>query len=136
MVFRLIACGAVAFCLLAGGAAVQAEPAEAEVLKGKTGQGYRMKVLAKGQAFKIHVFDIDLRCRNGSELALIESGFLWTKVGKRGGFRDAQFGRTDSVYFRGRLSEKRIRGQVRVTDRLRNGTRCSSRWIGFNATPR
>ena len=107
----------------------------AQVFEGKTGQNYRMKVLVRGQAFKIHVFDIDLRCRNGSELALIEGGFLWTKVGKRGGFRDAQFGRTDSVYFRGKLNQRRLRGKVRVTDRLRNGTRCASRWVNFNATP-
>lgn len=135
MVFRLIACTAIAIGLLAGDAAVQAEPAEAKLFKGKTAQGYKMKVLVRGQAFKLQKFDIDLKCRDGSELALIESGFLWKKVGKRGGFRDAQFGRTDSVYFRGKLSEKRIRGKVRVTDRLRNGTRCSSAWIGFKATP-
>lgn len=133
---RLMAYGAIVCCLVAGSAAAAAEPAAAELYKGKTGQGYRIKVLVRERAFRIHVFDIDLRCRDGSQLALIEGGFLWTKVGKRGRFRDAQFGRTDSVYFRGRLDERRIRGKVRVTDRLRDGTRCASRWVGFNAAPR
>jgi hypothetical protein len=136
MVSRLVACGAIACCFVAGSAVASAEPAAAEMFKGKTSQGHRFKTVVRGQAFKIHVFEIDLRCRDGSELALIEGGFLWTKVGKRGSFRDAQFGRTDSVYFRGRLNERRIRGRLRVTDRLGDGTRCASRWIAFNATPR
>jgi hypothetical protein len=132
----MITCGAIVCCLIAGGTVASADSAEAKMFAGKTSQGYRIKVAVRGEAFRIHVFDIDLRCRDGSELALIEGGFLWTKVGKRGSFRDAQFGRTDSVYFRGRLNERRIRGRVRVTDRLRDGTRCASRWITFNATPR
>jgi hypothetical protein len=136
MVFRLIACGAVACCLVVGGAGASAEPVEAQTFKGKTSQGYRIKAQVKGEAFRIHVFDIDLRCRDGSELALIMGGYLWTKVGKRGAFHDAQFGRTDSTYFRGRLNERRLKGKLRVTDRLRDGTRCASHWITFNATPR
>ena len=106
------------------------------MFEGKTSQDYRIKAVVRQQAFRIHVFDIDLRCRDGSELALIMGGYLWTKVGKRGSFRDAQFGRTDSTYFRGRLSERRLRGRLRMTDRLSDGTRCASRWIAFNATPR
>ncbi|HEX5983078.1 MAG TPA: hypothetical protein VFY69_02615 [Solirubrobacterales bacterium] len=75
--------------------------------------------------------EIDLRCRDGSRLSLILGGYLWTPVGKRGGFRDAQFGRTDGTYFRGRLHERGISGRLRVTDRLPDGTRCASRWIRF-----
>ena len=126
MFLRLIACGAIACCLIAGSAVASADPAEAEMFEGKTSQDYRIKAVVRQQAFRIHVFDIDLRCRDGSELALIMGGYLWTKVGKRGSFRDAQFGRTDGTYFRGR---------VRVTDRLPDGTRCASRWIAFNAIP-
>lgn len=136
MILRLIVCGALVCCLFAGDAVASADRADAKLFKGKTSQGYRIKIAVREQAFRIHVFDIDLRCRDGSELPVIEGGFLWTKVGTRGGFRDAQFGRTDSVYFRGRLNERRIRGRLRVTDRLRDGTRCASRWIVFNATPR
>ncbi len=138
MFSRLIACGAIACCLLAGEAAASADRADAKLFKGSTGQGYRIKIQVRDQAFRIHAFDIDLRCRDGSELALIMTGYLWTKVGKRGGFRDAQFGRTDGTYFRGRLyrGEGLISGQLRVTDRLRDGTRCASRLIEFTGTPR
>lgn len=136
MISRLIVCGALACCLFAGGAVASADRADAKLFKGKTSQGYRIKAQVRDQAFRIHVFDIDLRCRDGSELALIMGGYLWTKVGKRGSFRDAQFGLTDSTYFRGRLNERRLRGRLRVTDRLRDGTRCASRWIAFNANPR
>lgn len=136
MISRLIACGALACCLIAGEAAASADRADAKLFKGKTSQGYEIKAQVRGHAFRIHVFDIDLRCQDGSELPLIMNGYLWTKVGKRGSFRDAQFGLTDGTYFRGRLSERRLRGRLRVTDRLRDGTRCASRWITFNATPR
>ena len=136
MILRLIAGGAIACSLIAGGAVASADRAEAKLFEGKTAQGYRFKAMVREQAFRIHVFDIDLKCRDGSELALIEGGFLWTKTGKSGRFKDAQFGRTDSVYFRGRLNERRIRGRVRVTDKLNDGTRCASRWVAFNATPR
>ncbi len=53
-----------------------------------------------------------------------------------GNFRDAQFGNTDSVYFQGRVSKRRIRGRIRVTDKEKRGPRCASRWIAFHATPR
>lgn len=136
MISRLIACGAITCGLIAGGAAVSADRASAELFKGRTGQGYGIKVQVREQAFRVHVFDIDLRCRDGSELPLIMNGYLWKRVGKGGGFRDAQFGLTDATYLRGRLHERRISGRLRVTDRLRDGTRCASRWISFNATPR
>jgi hypothetical protein len=136
MILRLIASGALVCCLIAGDAAASVDRANAKLFKGKTSQGYRIKAQVREQAFRIHVFDIDLRCQDGSELALIMGGYLWTKVGKRGSFRDAQFGLTDRTYFRGRLNERRLRGRLRVTDRLRDGTRCASRWIAFNATPR
>lgn len=136
MVSKLIACGAIACCLTAGSAAASADPAAASLFEGKTSQGYRIKVQVREQAFRVNLFDIDLRCRDGSELPLIMTGYLWKKVGGNGAFRDAQFGLTDATYFRGRLGERRIRGKLRVTDRLRDGTRCASRWIGFDATPR
>jgi hypothetical protein len=133
MFLRLMMCGTLACALIAGEAAAAADPAAARTLKGRTAQGYAIKFLAKGDSFKIVRFEADLRCRDGSTLILEESGFLWTRTGKAGSFRDAQFGRTDSVYFRGRLGERRIRGRVRLTDRL-GKIRCSSRWIKFNAT--
>jgi hypothetical protein len=67
-------------------------------------------------------------------MILAESGFLRTPV-RRGAFRDVQFGRTDTVRFRGRITRKAISGRVRVIDKPRKGVRCQSRWVKFRATP-
>lgn len=136
MFVRLAVAGAMASGLIATDVVALADSASARMFKGRTAQGYRIKIAAKERKLKLLRFEADLRCRDGSILTLIESGFLWTRVGKKGSFRDAQFGRTDSVYFRGRVNERRIRGRVRLTDKLRRGVRCRSRWIAFNATPR
>lgn len=134
MLIRLIVGAAIAFGLIASEAAALADSASARMYKGKTAQGYRMKVVGKQRMFRIHTFEVDLKCRDGSALQLEEGGFLWTKVKPNGSFRDSQFGKTDSVYFRGRMTEKGIRGQLRVTDKEKRGPMCASRWIAFNAT--
>jgi len=136
MLVRLITGCAIACGLIASDAAALADPASARMFKGKTAQGYAIKVVVKEQAFRIQVFEIELKCRDGSRLLLEEGGFLWTKPRANGGFRDAQFGKTDSVYFRGRVDERRMRGRIRVTDKEKRGPRCASRWVAFNAKPR
>ncbi|HWM56007.1 MAG TPA: hypothetical protein VNO20_11530 [Solirubrobacterales bacterium] len=136
MFVRLIAGCALACGLIAADAGALTDPAEARMFKGKTAQGYRIKLAVKDRKFKILKFEADLRCGDGGTLTLIESGFLWTPVRRNGNFRDAQFGRTDSVYFRGRVDKRRLGGRVRLTDKLRGGLRCKSRWIRFNAQPR
>lgn len=136
MFARLIISGAVMCGLLATDAAAQADTAAARMLKGRTAQGYPIKVVAKERKLKLVRFEADLKCGDGSTLTLIEGGFLWTATGKSGSFRDSQFGDTDSVYFRGRMTEKGIRGRVRLTDKERGEPRCKSRWISFNATLR
>lgn len=136
MLVRLVIGSALVLGLFATNAATPVASAEARMFKGRTAQGYLMKVLVKERTFRIHVFDVDLKCRDGSRLRLEEGGFLWTKVKPNGSFSDSQFGKTDSVYFRGRLSERRIAGRLRVTDKEKRGPRCASRWIAFNATLR
>ncbi|HEU4736885.1 MAG TPA: hypothetical protein VFS48_07675 [Solirubrobacterales bacterium] len=128
--------GAIAFGLIASAAGALTDSASARMYKGKTAQGYQMKVVGKERAFRLQVFEVDLKCRDGSALLLEEGGFLWTKVKPNGSFRDSQFGKTDSVYFRGRMTEKHIRGRLRVTDKEKRGPMCASRWIAFKATPR
>lgn len=136
MFVRLLVSGAAVCGLIGSGAVAMADPAAARMYKGKTGQGYSIKVVAKQRKLKLVRFEADLRCRDGSTLTLIESGFLWTRAKSNGSFRDAQFGKTDSVYFRGRMSARRVRGRVRLTDKERGSPRCSSRWISFNARSR
>lgn len=124
----LLACGLIAAQLSAG-----AEAASRGVLKGKTSQGYRIKLRMHGDdAFKLLRFKADLNCRDGSQLQLIESGFLPTRV-RKGSFHDAQFGRTDTVRFRGRANRKVIRGRMRLEDKFgKKRIRCKSRWIRFH----
>lgn len=136
MLLRMIVTGAIACGLVAANSAAMADSAAARMYKGKTAQGYRIKLQVKEKTFRIHAFDIELRCRDRTTLLLEEGGFLWTKPKRDGRFRDAQFGKTDSVYFRGRVDDRRLRGQIRVTDKEKGGPFCASRWIKFNASPR
>lgn len=136
MFVRLLVSGAIVCGLIATNAVALADPAAARMFKGKTSQGFPIKVVARERKFKLIRFEARLKCRDGSFLTLVESGFLWTPTKGNGSFRDAQFGKTDSVYFRGRMSEKRIRGRVRLTDKERRSPRCSSRWISFKAARR
>lgn len=133
MLVRLVLGGALALSLLATDTAAMADSAQARTLKGKTAQGHRIKVVVKKGTLRIQSFAIDLKCRDGSSLLLQESGFLWTKVKPNGSFRDAQFGKTDSVYFRGSAGARQLHGKVRVTDKEKGGPKCTSPWISFRA---
>ena len=136
MCVRLLIGAVLAFGLIATDVVALTGSASARMYKGSTAQGYPIKFTVKEKRFKILRFEADLKCGDGTVLTLIESGFLWTQAGRNGSFRDAQFGKTDEVFFRGRLSEKRIRGRMRLTDRLRPGVKCRSRWISYNAAAR
>lgn len=136
MFLRMLVTGVIACGLLAADSAAGADQAEARLFKGKTAQGYRIKLQVKEGIFRIHTFDAELRCRDRTWLLIEEGGFLWTKTKPNRHFRDAQFGDTDSVYFRGQVTERRIRGRLRVTDKGKGEPFCASRWIKFNATPR
>ena len=136
MCARLLTTAVLGFAMLATSAAAVTDSADARLFQGKTAQGYKIKLNVKEPRFKILRFEADLRCSDGTLLTLIESGFLWTRAGGKGSYRDAQFGRTDDVFFRGRLSENRIQGRVRLTDELRKGVMCRSKWIGFSASGR
>jgi hypothetical protein len=124
----VLVCSLVMLEVAAAGAASKGQ------LKGRTAQGYAIKVAMRGESsFDLLRFKADLKCRDGSTLQLIESGFLPTRIRDNGSFRDAQFGRTDSVYFKGRAQgTDSIRGRVRLTDELgKKKIPCKSRWIGF-----
>lgn len=136
MFLRMIVTGVIACGLIGADSVAMADSTTARLFKGKTGQGHRIKLQVKEGTFRIHVFNAELRCRDRSTLLIEEGGFLWTKTKPNGSFRDSQFGDTDSVYFRGRVSERRIRGKVRVTDKEKGGPFCASPWITFNAAPR
>jgi hypothetical protein len=136
MLKRLFLAGALVCGLLATSAVASAESADARKFTGRTSQRYRIVMDVKGRSVKFLRFDIRVSCRRAPNLILAESGFLRTRVRNRGMFRDTQFGRTDTVRFRGRMTRKAVRGRIRVIDKPRKGVRCQSRWVKFRATPR
>jgi hypothetical protein len=134
MFLRTVVTGVIACGLLSANSAAMAETADARMFKGKTAQGYRIKLQVENGKFKIRTFNIELRCRDKTWLILEEGGFLWTKTKSNGAFHDAQFGDTDSIYFRGRVTKRRIRGQIRATDKGKGEPFCATHWVKFNAT--
>jgi hypothetical protein len=132
MLKRTMVSGLVACSLLAVGIAAPADGAKRNTLKGKTKQGFRIKMAVTNGSVKLLHFKIDLKCRDGSVLQVTESGFLKTPV-RKGKFRDVQYGSTDTVYLRGKVRGKRASGRLRVKDKLGSGVRCQSKWIKFNA---
>ncbi len=128
--------GALLVCALLAANGVTAAAAPKRVFKGSTAQDRSIRVAVGERSIQIKRFKIELNCRDGSILVLDESGFLRTKVRGNGSFRDVQYGRTDTVYIRGKMRGRVVRGRLRVKDRLKNGTRCRSKWVRFTAKPR
>ena len=135
MILRLVVSGVLACGLLAGGVTATAAAAPGGTYDGRTAQGHKIKIRKKGnRAIKLVRFNAELNCRDGSALLLQESGFMWTKLRGNGRFNDVQYGRTDTVRFKGKATKRRISGKVRLEDRLgKKKIRCTSRWIKFNA---
>ena len=133
MLLRLMLCG-VAICGLMGVELTSlADAAGRTVHRGRTAQGYPMTLRMQGEkSFKLLRFKADLKCRDGSELQLDESGFLPTRLRGNGSFRDTQYGKTDTVRFRGKVTNGAVKGRVRLEDRLgKKRIRCSPTCIGF-----
>ena len=135
MFVRLVISSVVVCSFLIANFAAAADAASRGVAKGRTGQGYRIKLATQGAgSFRILGFKADLECRDGTQLQLDESGFLPTDVRRNGTFHEMQYGPTDRVYIRGRVTKAgMVKGRVRLTDRWGKGNPCKSRWIRFHA---
>jgi hypothetical protein len=132
MFARLVLSSVLTGGLLLAPLIADAGAAKRGALQGRTAQGYKITLKMQGEkAFKLIAFKADLDCRNGTELLLEESGFLTTPLLPNGSFKDAQYGRTDTVWFRGRVTENAVRGKVRLEDKYGKGNPCTSRWIKF-----
>jgi hypothetical protein len=130
MFLRLMLSGALAFSSVITDVAA----AKAEVLKGRTAQGYRIKATTHGErSVRLLDFKADLECRDGTLLQLSEGGFLPSDVRPNGTVHEAQYGDTDAVFIRGRIENGTIQGRLRLTDRWGRGNPCRSRWIKFQA---
>lgn len=99
---------------------------------GKTSQGRGIAMRVQPRRLQMMDFNASLRCRDGSELIVEEGGFLPIATKRNGSFRDVQFGRTDRVWLRGRVTKKAVRGHLRVTDRW-GAVKCNSSWFRFEA---
>lgn len=131
MFLRLILGSALALSLVMADVAA----AKAEVVKGRTAQGYRIKAMMHGEnSVRLLNFKADLQCRDGTTLQLTEGGFLPSEVRRDGSIREVQYGDTDTVFIRGRVDNGSIQGRVRLTDRYGKDNPCRSRWIKFRAS--
>lgn len=120
--------------MLAVEGAPLAGAAPKRVYKGKTAQKRPVRITMRGNSLKVRHFVARLKCRNGVNLIVQESGFVRTPVRRNGRFKDVQVGKTDEVFFKGRVRGKVVRGKLRVKDRLhKRGPRCASKWINFRA---
>jgi hypothetical protein len=120
--------------MLAVEGAPLAGAAPKRVYKGKTAQKRPVRITMRGDSLKLRHFVARLKCRNGVNLIVQESGFVRTPVRRNGRFKDVQVGKTDEVFFKGRVRGKVVRGKLRVKDRLhKRGPRCASKWINFRA---
>jgi hypothetical protein len=100
-------------------------------MRGKTSQGNAIRLKDSGGSLRLLHFTAKLKCRDGSVLTDIESGFQPTRL--RGGrFSDRQIGSTDTVRFNGKASRGVVRGRIRVQDKLGH-VPCDSHWLRFTA---
>jgi hypothetical protein len=104
MLSSVLTCG-----LLLAPLAAEAGAAKRGMLKGRTAQGHKITLkMQGGKAFKLLSFNADLDCRDGTELLLEEGGFLSTPLRPNGSFKDVQYGDTDTVWFRGRVTDNAV----------------------------
>ncbi len=129
MFLRLMLSSALALSLVMADVAA----AKAELVRGRTAQGYRIKATMHGErSIRLLDFKADLQCRDGTLLQLAEGGFLPSAVRPDGTIHEAQYGNTDTVFIRGHVRNGTIRGRLRLTDRYGRGNPCKSRWIKFH----
>lgn len=108
------------------------EKAPGKLALGKTSQGRGMGARIEERTLQMLDFNALLDCRDGSQLIVEEGGFLPIRTRPSGHFRDVQYGRTDTVWLRGRVGRKWVRGRLRVTDRW-GPVKCNSGWFRFSA---
>lgn len=107
--------------------------AKSSVYRGKTSQGKQIQIAASQSQITPIRFKVRMLCRDGSLLFGDASDFEPTPLGASGAFADTQYGTTDTVIWKGRLKGNRVKGTLRVKDRLKSGVRCDSGPVSFTA---
>jgi hypothetical protein len=120
-------------------AALVAADAPAALAKGKTRsavghtkQGRKVRIRVGGSSLRMLHFTAKLKCRDGSLLIDKESGFQETPLKRGSRFDDVQYGSSDTVRFRGKVTSTWVRGRLRVQDRW-GKVKCDSKWVKFSA---
>jgi hypothetical protein len=104
--------------------------------KGKTAQKRPIQISVSQGSLTLIRFKVKLLCRDGSLLFADASDFEATPLSASGRFSDTQRGKSDVVSWTGRLAKGKIKGNLRVKDRLASGVRCDSQAVGFEAKRR
>jgi hypothetical protein len=110
--------------------------AKQSVYRGKTSQGKQIQIAASANQIAPIRFKVRMLCRDGSLLFGDASDFKATPLSASGAFADTQYGTTDTVIWKGRVKGNRVRGTLRVKDRLKSGVRCDSGPLRFSAKQR
>jgi hypothetical protein len=128
---RVIALLVVAVLFLA--AAVSPAAATGGAYRGKTAQGFHLRVRLDGRRDRIFLVrvKVKLRCRDGGLLYDDLSDFEASRLKADGRFADMQIGPSDEVRWWGRVHGNRVRGSLRVKDKVAGGVRCDSGTVRF-----
>lgn len=100
---------------------------------GKTAQGLPIRVRVDGGGHRIFLVrvKVKLRCRDGGLLYDDLSDFEASSVRSGGRFADLQLGPSDEVRWKGKLKGDRVRGSLRVKDKVAGGVQCDSGTVRF-----
>jgi hypothetical protein len=101
--------------------------------RGKTAQKRPIQLSVSQGSLTLIRFKVKLLCRDGSLLFADASDFEPTPLSSSGRFSDTQRGRSDVVSWRGHLAKGKVKGTLRVKDRLASGVRCDSQAVRFEA---
>jgi hypothetical protein len=98
---------------------------------GKTAQGFKITARVAGSRVYLIRVKVKLRCHDGGLLYDDLSDFEATPLSSSSTFTDAQFGPSDEVRWQGRLKAGKVRGSLRVNDKVSGGVRCDSGTVDF-----
>src|SRR5205814_10572437 len=110
-----------------------ADASTKRTFKGKTSQKKAISFKVKGNKITGLKFTVDLTCSDGSTLTDVESGFQTIKFGKRGKINDDQVGSTDEIVMVAKSRRGKVKGTLKVNDKLNASTTCGPQTVKFTA---
>jgi hypothetical protein len=129
--FLAVALAAIVLCLAAS--ASLAATTNNGAYGGKTAQGFRLRARVEGGRITLIRVKVKLRCHDGGLLYDDLSDFEPSPMRSDGSFTDVQFGPSDEVSWTGHVRKDRLKGSLRVTDKVEGGVKCDSGTVTFSA---